>query len=147
MYIISHGHIQKRFESYTQRTTSAIKAKSMTYICVHKYITHTHAHIPTFILTFMCTTFLHSCIHSNIYIYIISHVHIQKIFESYTQRITSAIKAKYMSTAFSIWDEMINGDLFPYDRCVCLCVCVCVCVCACVCAPSTYGRYSCLGVK
>jgi len=39
----------------------------------------------------------------------------QKVFESYCARITTAIKGKYMSTAFAIWDEMINGDLFPYD--------------------------------
>jgi len=39
----------------------------------------------------------------------------QKVFESYCARITAAIKAKYMSTAFAIWDEMINGDLFPYN--------------------------------
>jgi len=39
----------------------------------------------------------------------------QKVFESYCARITSAIKAKYMTSAFEIWDEMINGDLFPYD--------------------------------
>ena len=44
----------------------------------------------------------------------------QKVFESYCTRITTAIKAKYMSSAFAIWDEMINGDLFPYNRCVCV---------------------------
>jgi len=37
------------------------------------------------------------------------------VFESYCARITSAIKAKYMTSAFEIWDEMINGDLFPYS--------------------------------
>jgi hypothetical protein len=42
----------------------------------------------------------------------------QKVFESYCARITTAIKAKFFSTAFAIWDEMINGDLFPYNRCV-----------------------------
>ena len=39
----------------------------------------------------------------------------EKVFESYCTRITAAIKAKYMSSAFEIWDEMINGDLFPYS--------------------------------
>jgi hypothetical protein len=42
----------------------------------------------------------------------------QKVFESYCARITTAIKAKFFSTAFAIWDEMINGDLFAYKRCV-----------------------------
>ena len=42
----------------------------------------------------------------------------QKVFESYCARITTAIKAKFFSTACAIWDEMINGDLFPYNRCV-----------------------------
>lgn len=38
----------------------------------------------------------------------------QKTFASYCARIVSAIKGKYMRLAFDIWDEMINGDVFPY---------------------------------
>jgi pentatricopeptide repeat protein len=51
----------------------------------------------------------------------------QKVFESYCARITAAIKAKYMSTAFAIWDEMINGDLFPYNRCPPIPAAACAC--------------------
>ena len=38
----------------------------------------------------------------------------QKTFASYCARVVSAIKGKYMRLAFDIWDEMINGDVFPY---------------------------------
>ena len=38
----------------------------------------------------------------------------QKTFASYCARIVAAIKGKYMRLAFDIWDEMINGDVFPY---------------------------------
>jgi vitellogenic carboxypeptidase-like protein len=38
----------------------------------------------------------------------------EKVFQSYCSRITAAIKGKFMNLAFAVWDEMINGDLFPY---------------------------------
>eukprot|EP00960_Hanusia_phi_P043564 756123-Hanusia_phi.AAC.1 len=35
-------------------------------------------------------------------------------FEEMCSKIVTAIKSKYMELAFQQWDEMINGDLFPY---------------------------------
>jgi len=36
------------------------------------------------------------------------------VLKDYTDRIGAAIEATQMELAFRIWDEMINGDLFPY---------------------------------
>ena len=38
----------------------------------------------------------------------------KKIIQSYCDRTVAQIQQGDMASAFNIWDEMLNGDIYPY---------------------------------